>query len=1177
MSKRNGTIDTICVEICQALMLLQDYLETPETIDKLLNELGYKLPESPTFLDEISHYFSIFVPNLNRVLESYENNTYNEPEFYIRLHDLIESLIHLIVLINELPEKIDQQYHSYADFLNNSGIKETFVLRLIDYLFINYFQKNQPVIFGVIALLGLVNIDLIQEGEYNPNYYLHKINWDYLTLLFSKPKEVFEKSYNWGKSEFNSDLLLDRIQNLFWSFGIGAEYESPNTQYLSVIDGVESNELFEKSELRVPIWYDIIELGENLKDFASYEAGLAFCPSSDQNIENNDGIAIRPFIEGELRLEIYLGSQWSLSIGSDVDISSGIGVVITPKTSIKIFNDIFSENPISDGKFEAKLERTEGDRFAILSFGGSNGSGIYLNDISITLQTLFIQDETEVVLELSLQKATVVISVGEGDGFLQKILPEEPIQLNFDFTLGISNKRGFYIKGGAGFEYLFRINKSIGPIFVNTVGIKLSVTNEELTLALVTIGGVELGPVTAVVQNMGMETILEFGKPGLLGNADLSMGFKLPDGIGISIDAQGVRGGGVLNRTGGLYVGAIELAFQDQFLLSAVGILTTRSPDGGYSLLMSINADFPTPIALGMNFYLSSVGGLIGLSRTVNIDALRQGVQADTLDNILFPTDVAKNIDTIVDDLQAVFPSQKGQFVIAPMALITWNNPPIVRIELGLLIEFPNPVRVAILGVLKSTIPSPENPLVVIQVNFLGVIDFQKKLLSFDASIYDSRIWKFSLEGDMALRLSWGEHKEFLLSVGGFHPAYTPPAFLNLPVMKRITINLMTGNPKVTLQSYYTITSNTVQFGASLDLYYKAGKLNLKGYLGFDALFQFSPFYFIANIKAGVAIRWGSKELLGVTLSLTLRGPTPWIIKGTAKIKIFWFFSIKVKINKTFGKTQQIPLPRVDVFPIFLQEIATNTHWQGALPENRFMLVKLRKAPLLDDDILVETNGTLTINQDLLPIHVTFDKFGHSLPNDVKNIDLVGIRVNGSSVDTEYVTNSFAPAFFKTMTDDDKLTAPSYVRMKSGLKVKESYDYATAFYVGRNVEYEIVTSDFDAQEDSDITCAPIHHGVNIPESVEMFEGFARGGAIGQSVLSKSLKVKRMALDRKMVNVAEEHFVIVHCENLRLYSEETNFIAENRAEAHDHLQELLTQHPELDGKLQIMPEYQVAEG
>lgn len=55
----------------------------------------------------------------------------------------------------------------------------------------------------------------------------------------------------------------------------------------------------------------------------------------------------------------------------------------------------------------------------------------------------------------------------------------------------------------------------------------------------------------------------------------------------------------------GEYIGALELSFQDLFDLKAVGIISTKLPDGspGFSLLIIITAEF-SPIQLGFGFTL---------------------------------------------------------------------------------------------------------------------------------------------------------------------------------------------------------------------------------------------------------------------------------------------------------------------------------------------------------------------------------------------------------------------------------------------------------------------------------------------------------------------------------------------------------------------------------------------
>ncbi|MFT3903903.1 MAG: hypothetical protein QM727_12070 [Niabella sp.] len=54
---------------------------------------------------------------------------------------------------------------------------------------------------------------------------------------------------------------------------------------------------------------------------------------------------------------------------------------------------------------------------------------------------------------------------------------------------------------------------------------------------------------------------------------------------------------------------------------------------------------------------------------------------------------------------------------------------------------------------------------------------------------------------------------------------------------------------------YFAVTSNTVQFGARAELYFGFSACNIKGHIGFDALFQFSPFYFIVQVSASLSVK----------------------------------------------------------------------------------------------------------------------------------------------------------------------------------------------------------------------------------------------------------------------------------------------------------------------------------
>ena len=120
------------------------------------------------------------------------------------------------------------------------------------------------------------------------------------------------------------------------------------------------------------------------------------------------------------------------------------------------------------------------------------------------------------------------------------------------------------------------------------------------------------------------------------------------------------------------------------------------------------------------------------------------------------------------------------------------------------------------------------------------------------------------------------------------NPRFNPPAALDFPKLKRITIDFTRrDNPRLRLSAYLALTSNTLQIGARAELYVGVSQLSLQGALGFDVLIRFSPFGFVADLSGEVAVKWGSHTLLGISLEATLSGPDPLVIRGKGKVKIW--------------------------------------------------------------------------------------------------------------------------------------------------------------------------------------------------------------------------------------------------------------------------------------------------
>ena len=881
-------------------------------------------------------------------------------------------------------------------------------------------------------------------------------------------------------------------------------------------------------------------------------------------------------INGATSLKAPLGKDLELS----VEVSAPDVIFSVPGLGD------FSSAP--EGFVKFKLSHTGEKKEDKIIIGSATGTNVTFGTLALEGQAT----HEHASFKATFKKSSLTIAGGDGDGFISKFLPKDGLKTEFDFGIGYSTKKGFSIEGGAGLLVTLPMHTDIGPVHLQTLTMGIKVGDSAPKAILVTESSLgfslKLGGFTAVVDRIGFE--MAFSAPeggGNMGSIDLQPRFKPPTGVGLSVNAGGIKGGGFLffDPEQERYAGAMELEFgvkinenKVSFQLSAIGLITTIPlPDGskGFSILVIINLEFEPAFAIfNTGFFWAGIGGMIGISRTIQVDAMREGVKNNTLDNILFPENILQNITRIISDIRAIFPPKQDQFLFGLMLKFTWNKPTVVNIEFGVVYESANPKRLAILGVVKATFPTEDAAILQLQVNFLGLIDFEKGELSFDASLYNSRLLTFTLEGDMAVRASWGEEKAFLMSAGGFHPSFNPPARFGLSSMKRITLNLLKDNPKLTLTHYFAITSNTVQFGASIDFLFKISKFSVVGFFGFDVLFQFSPFRFISNIRASIEVRLGSRSILAISLEFELQGPTPWVTNGSAKFK-FLFFSYKVRFNKTWGDTQEVIAPAIAALGRVISALEEDSNWAGELPANRFLLVSLRNIKLAKGEVLLQSAGSLSIRQNVLPLDLQVSRLGNNKLSDIQHVRIKEVRLENEVQEVDEVKDYFAPASYKDMEDDDKLKSPSYVQEKSGVKVKATDAIRTQYALGRVVEYEVRSSDYNSETDVLYELFEPTRLGRFRDSRQLFNRHAKGGAVGKSALSRETQLQRSGKSGISVGIAEDAFTIVSNVDLSRITA-NGFTAGSKAEADDALKQLLQQQPKLRDQLQVVPEYELAE-
>ena len=701
-------------------------------------------------------------------------------------------------------------------------------------------------------------------------------------------------------------------------------------------------------------------------------------------------------------------------------------------------------------------------------------------------------------ISVEARRCALVLATKDQDGFLSKVLPRDGLRVPFSLSFGFSTEKRFFKDGHIdwptgqstfptggsspstsaprfaprrltrdtpaagpggsspqipnlsgsskpelGVQTIIPIGKGVLAVKLNHLLLGLGPSDDSASSKLTTEVSVSLaakvGPVTAVVDRIGFELGLDFPESGgNIGFADLSMGFKAPSGAGIKIDSPFVSGGGFLflDSKKGQYAGFLQLTIRNTITVTAIGVLTTKLPDGrkGFSFVVMITAQGFKPIQLGLGFTLTGIGGLLAIDRTCNEEFLREGLKNRTLDDLLFPKDPIRNAVQIFGTLNTAFPPQPGSYLFGPVLQISWFTPPKITMNLAVILEVGNRTRMLILGRVTSIMPTEKHDLLRLQMNCLGVIDFDQDSLSLDAVLFDSRLaGKFPITGSMAMRLNWGSAPQFALSIGGFHPAFKPPA--NFPALERLAITFSnTKNYRLRAECYVAVTSNTVQFGARMDLYVGVSGFSIEGALGIDVLIQFSPFGFIAGFLFAFQIKRGSHNLFKVKIDGQLTGPRPLHIKGKATFEIFWC-DFSLPIDHTFIEGDKPPaVEPTRVMPGLIAALNDSNNWSGQLATNARTLVTLRDTPA-SGTIQLHPLGRLAVKQAVVPLELDIAQFANAKPADGTRFTVTNVTVNGKGAGFDRVRDFFAPSDFLPLTDNEKLAAPSFELMMAGLTV----------------------------------------------------------------------------------------------------------------------------------------------
>jgi hypothetical protein len=1030
-------------------------------------------------------------------------------------------------------------------------------------------RSESPLLFGFLCLAGIFTVEdlAISDDPADPHAFhlveTVRFESDRLLRWFRDPKGVLADVYGWGTPSIDVARLYANGQRLLRG-------RTRDT----VVGFAAANVLAACGVSPSPTGHELIpQLSIPLVDFESGDVFLKLVPLPTGSPSDPQQLALVLNVGAASAGNNQLDDRWKLSWSIGGSVAAGAAVLLRPDAAPRIVGNPFSASP-SDVQTTARMEvsRTiggdavdpaEGDLI-----GAQNGAVVRARTLRLFLEAK-AGAETDVRFGTGIEGGRVIVATDDADGFLGKIVGNKSFDANFDAELSWSRATGVRLSGSGGLKISRPVNLDLGAFRVTELDLEVRITGG-VALDLRANVTTDIGPVSASVQGVGATVHVATGS-GNAGLFNLDSGFLAPNGVGIAIHAGSVTGGGFLSFQNGTYTGALELKVYSVDV-KAFGVVETKLPNGqaGYSFAIVISADF-NPIQLGLGFTLNGVGGIIGINRRIDEKALGDAVRKGQLDHLLFPNDVVHNAPQIIHDLQTVLPATPDKYVFGPLAKIGWGTPTLIEGKLGLILEFPGP-RMAILGEVSAILPRKDSAIVTLHLTVGGTFDIPKKTLAIDAGLHDSSVGSNPISGSMALRLSWGERPTFLLALGGFNPAFQPPP--GFPPLKRVTVNTgIQGNPNLSLEGYFAITSNTAQLGAAVELKASGYGISLDARLGFDALFVFSPFKFDADISASISVSFLGANIASAHFEGTLSGPSPWHVHGHICVSL-WLADACLDFDKSFGGGPEVQLPTIDPWTgknsvtgvqdvLGLEKTLQDVrNWTPEPPPAAFSVVSLTGSS--SDVQLFDPLGVAVVKQNVCPFNLQLQRFGAAKPVGPARFFLKLATLNNGTPITQFtfIKEPFAKAQFVELKDSQKLSAPSF----------EPFDGAIRLPANDNKSVAGSMATKDIQYQTKVLGAPAFDIHPLPSNHHL--GMAQRGA------AALLGLRRAAAQAYLDPTAQprftfdlEEFVVGNNNTLKT---QTGVLARpaNKYEATIALRGYLAAHPEFVGVLNVYPKYEM---
>lgn len=442
---------------------------------------------------------------------------------------------------------------------------------VLELMAISHLERTKPGVCNALTLCGLVDRHRdpgVPGNPTRPAFVVRRLRLDRLGSLLGSPGVYLTSLYGWNTLAFDGRVLLAALAEAGTLAALPAVLADTATgPLLDLLGGTVTVDTTTSPPGLGGVLRFAIPAG------LSYEPPLALPGGSVRLVTGPElpaGLSVQLVPPGKLLLTPPAGGP---AVTGTVSAEAVIGTA-PPQTSVVLLGEAG----------QTRLEAAS---------------------VSASARAEFVQDaaagsaRAEPALELAIQGGRFMLQFGGASNLLKTLIQKDAVQADFDLAVRWSDGR-IYVRGGAALKADLPVHLSLGPVDVQTVTVALTPgAGGNLPVELSATLLARFGPLALLVERVGLTAELAFPADG--GNAgplDVTYGFKVPTGIGASLDAGPVTGGGYLlfdppaNRFGGALrlklafleataYGIYEQAGDHPSFVAVLGIRFTRASSSG--------------------------------------------------------------------------------------------------------------------------------------------------------------------------------------------------------------------------------------------------------------------------------------------------------------------------------------------------------------------------------------------------------------------------------------------------------------------------------------------------------------------------------------------------------------------------------------------------------------------